>query len=111
MLVEENPGATWEYGCMITRLVHEGKPLAGLITPVFSCKVLGHWAYAIAAGGFVFTFVVSDHEATVAEPAFLQLDGTLRVPCKEFTQIPFLMRHAMAIMKTNMGKELPGGKA
>jgi hypothetical protein len=110
MLAKEDPGEPWEYGCTVTVVQHEGKPIEALITPLFSGRHQGHWVHTIAAGGFIFAFVVSSHKAVFAELGFLQRNGTLRILHKEITRIPFLAKFATEIVAANKGKQLPGTK-
>lgn len=108
MLVEEDPGEPWEYGCTVTATLHEGQSLDAGVSSPFSGKVRGHWVYKIAAGGFEFAFTVSSHRGSFAELAYLQKNGRLPILRRELTRSRSLMQLASQIMSANKGKQLPG---
>lgn len=109
-LLDENPGEPWEYGCLITGLLHEGQVFKELITPPGLARLDGHHIYTTAIGGFLFSFFVSNHKPAQGEDAFVQKDGTLTILRKEFTEVPFLLNFCLEIGKAQAGKALPGSR-
>lgn len=59
MLLEENPGASDDYGCLILR--RELNQADGSVTPPLKLKFQGNNAYRFVFGGFIWTYIVSNH--------------------------------------------------
>ncbi len=107
MLLAKDAGEPWQYGCMISGLLHEGRPLKDLITSPARGEQIGLRFYGIAIGGFVFTFFVSDQKVDLLVPGFLRQDGGLMVLRRELRDIHFLMQSASKVAEVTRGKPLP----
>jgi hypothetical protein len=110
MLLAQDAGEPWEYGCTITGLLHEGKVFKDLIAPPALAQIDGHDIYTTAIGGFLLSFVVSNHEPVVVRGGLLQKNGRLVILRKEFTKIPFLMTIGVEVARAKGDKPLPGEK-
>src|ERR1017187_4523881 len=110
MLLSGNPGEPWQYGCTVIGLLHEGKPFKDLISSPAWGKVQGHRVYALAVGGFLFSFFVSSHKPDFVEEAFLQKSGSRLVMRQEFTNIPFLVEMGTEVAIATRGRQFPGQK-
>jgi len=108
MLASGNAGEPWEYGCIITRLEHEGALFRDLISPPIWNKIEGHRVYRLAIAGFLFAYFVSNHEADLVAEGFLQKSGEIVVPREEVTDVQFLMEMGVEVAKVKRGKSLPG---
>lgn len=107
MLLAEDPGEPWQYGCTIMRLLHDGKTFAGVISSPAAAKNDGHHLHAVVVDGFVFSFCVSSHKPRSIERGFLQKDGRLVILAREFTDVPFLSEMARAVKTAVGGRDLP----
>ncbi len=108
MLVAENPGEPWEYGCAIIGILHGGNVFKELITQPASGKIEGHHVYAIAIGGFGFAFFVSSHKPDFIGDGFIQRDGQLYTLRREIAEIPYLMQLGSEVSGATQGRWIPG---
>ena len=110
MLLSEDTGEPWQYGCTVIQLLHESKVFKDLISSPARGKVQDHRVYALAIGGCLFSFFVSSHKPVFVEEAFLQKNGSLLVMRQEFTNIPFLMEMGVEVAIATKGRQFPGKK-
>jgi hypothetical protein len=107
MLVAEDPGEPWRYGCTVLRLLNDGRPFNGLVSSAARAKMKGYHLHGIAADGFVFSFCVSSHEPHFLNPGFLQKDGRLVVLTRELRDVPFLSQMANTVNAAMGDRALP----
>jgi hypothetical protein len=110
MLQVEDPGEPWQYGCLIARLLHEGKPFKDSISPPVPGKYKDHHIYVMAITGFLFYYMVSSHRPAIVDEAFLRKDGSIVIDQKEITEFPFLLEIGSRIGEAARGRTLPGTK-
>lgn len=82
MLLDENPGAPYEYGCiMVAFLNKSGKLLVEVMQEPILEKVDGHTVYKFLFAGCDWWFVVSRHSNNFKyKDCFLQRNGKLVIP-------------------------------
>jgi hypothetical protein len=82
MLLAQDPGEPYEYGCWMAAISSEMNPLSQVILAPTSTprKVLGHSCYRSVLGGMFWCYFVSSHMRQFNQPQmFLSKEGHLRV--------------------------------
>lgn len=107
MLLSENPGEPYDYGCVLLMLMLDKKTLFNPLSPPERARMIGHRVYWFQAGGFMWTFLVSKHAITFPfRSHLLQKSGTLRVECCLAEDVPLVAREARRIGAALRGKGL-----
>jgi hypothetical protein len=101
-----DPGDSWQYGCRIVALKHEGKVIPITSTPV-PANGMGSECYAFVIAGMVWYFFVSDQPLKNHEKYFLQKDGTLVIQEQEFWDNHFI-REGATRMRSKYGLKWKG---
>ena len=75
-LLNEDPGSSHRYGCIMCALVHAGKVQQDLVLQPTRVRFSGTVGYQFIFGGLVWLYVVSGHRTKMGiESGFLQEDG------------------------------------
>ncbi len=83
-LLDEDPGPSERYGCIMCAVLHEGKIQQDLVLQPERVRFSGLSGYRFVFGGLVWIYVVSGHRSSTGiERGFLQEDGRAVVPMKE----------------------------
>jgi hypothetical protein len=104
MLVEENPGKPWEYGCFIAALRKPGS-VKGMVKFPGQLRIEGHRGYHLVVWGLLWFFVVSSHAARLSgKDSFLSGRGDLPIHVSDETAEAFFADVARELTKA--GKKL-----
>jgi hypothetical protein len=77
MLEAEDPGESWQYGCLASLLNHAGEPLRGIFSQPLGGKRFGHHSYGYTIAGMYWVqFATSHPPEEELLKAVLQSDGT-----------------------------------
>lgn len=88
MLLADDLGDAWQYGCMMIALFHEGKMVRDLIDQPIRRRVVQRTCYRFIFGGLAWLFFVASHRSAVnIETASLDTSGTLRLFKKELSEV------------------------
>lgn len=82
MLLAEDPGEEWEYGCILQSVPRDHEAFAKIIvTPAATPKKLfGHDCYVMVVAGLIWRFMVSDDMSSFPfRELFLTKDGMLQI--------------------------------
>lgn len=93
MLINENPGRYYEYGCLQFAVRMNDKKLAdGLIMPPALFKVDSFRTCRFTFGGLIWVYIISSHNNMYRWKDFFLLEsGRLTIHKKNFEDIKFLM--------------------
>lgn len=98
MILDGNPGEPHQYGCLISRFLCEGKPLAGFIHTPEEISLRGHTCYRFIFAGHMWVFFLSSHQSDhKLVEAFLSKSGNL-------TTIPLESKHSERFL-ANLARE------
>jgi hypothetical protein len=91
MLLEEDPGEPWQYGCFFTAVMLGTSPADVIFAPS-PVSHEGYDCWRLVMGGFLLTYTVSSHAMPPGIVAtFLQREGTMVISRKELHEIPYLL--------------------
>src|SRR3989338_1861754 len=80
MLRAEDTGQTWQYGCLMFSLLHEGQLQTDLIIQPSWTRVDNVFAYRFVFGGYIWLFCVANHQSSrKLETMSLHPSGELRL--------------------------------
>lgn len=101
MLLAENPGKYYEYGCMQIAIIMDKNKIAdGLIMPPAFFKKDGFRLCRFTFGGLIWIYVISNHNEQYPWKEFFLLDsGRLTIHKKMFEDIKFLMDFSFDLKK------------
>lgn len=92
MLRTSNGGLAEEFGCIMSVITHDSKPLTGLVVPPTRARFAGHRAYRFVFGGMGFVYVVTrTHLPAALKAAFTQENGDTVVRLQPVTEMGYLM--------------------
>jgi hypothetical protein len=96
MLLAENPGEPWRYGCIATLLSHVGEPMLGIFSQPNRTKLLGHSCYRLVLAGMHWYIFVSSHKPNrIVDSLFLVPSGTWTIFHGEIFDFPYLREQVM----------------
>lgn len=102
-LLNKNPGAANEYGCLMFALQHEGKIVKDLVVEPTWSRLSGQKCYRFVFGGFAWLYVMSSHALPkVITDRYLSLDGVCTVQMQEISKMKFLVD--TAVQMRDLGK-------
>jgi hypothetical protein len=98
MLLDEDAGEPWQYGCITTLLDHQREPLIGIFSQPSLTKRFGHYAYEYTLGGGIhwIQFVTSHPPERMISDFVLTKDGQLvffRGEITNFAKLRSLVDH------------------
>ncbi len=64
LLLSENPGIPWQYGCLMFALMHENQIQEDLIVQPTLTKIDNVFGYRFVFGGFMWVYTVGSHQST-----------------------------------------------
>lgn len=101
MLLLENPGKDYEYGCMQFAVIMDNNKVAdGLIMPPALFRVDGFRLCRFTFGGLIWVYVISNHNKQYRWKEFFLLEsGRLTIHKKMFEDIKYLMDFAFDLKK------------
>jgi len=98
MLLSDDPGRYYEYGCMLAALFAEGKLVEDLIMKPEQYRKEGHEVVQLICGGFIWLFIISSHmEKFPHKESFLSSEGRLVIYKKDIFNIKFFKDFASEI--------------
>jgi hypothetical protein len=78
LLLSDNTGIPWQYGCLMFALLHEDKIQEDLIVQPTQIKIDNVFGYRFVFGGFIWLYMVGSHRSTKRiETASLNPTGEL----------------------------------
>ena len=90
LLMSNNPGLSWQYGCVMCALISNQGILDDMMIQPDRLKLHGHTAYRFIFGGFMWIYIVSNHvPPTTIQSAFLHSDGTMSILVKDFESVKY----------------------
>lgn len=93
MLLTEQPGEPYEYGCIIIATPSVQDTLQCMIMPPEPLRVDGHRCYRFLLGGLFWVFVVSSHShQLVQRDIFLTKDGSLPIYKENEKSVEFIRK-------------------
>lgn len=97
MLLNNNPGNFYEYGCLISAMVNDKDELIDdLIWLETDFRIECHRCFRLVFGGFIWIFFISSLKPPeIASKAFLQNSGDLVIMKANLSDIDFMMRNAV----------------
>lgn len=102
LVLAEDPGEPFRYGCAIIEVVYEDKRIPGLIMQPTSARLGSHRIWRIIVDGLLLLFCVSNHDAPAEiRPLFLKPDGSMLILLEELTKLDFLYRYACELADAN----------
>jgi hypothetical protein len=106
LLLLEDYGLTWQYGCIMYALISDQSVLTDLIIQPDRMKCNGHLVYRFIFGGFIWLFFVSNH-ATPKEVQsyFTSQNNSTKILFKDVEKLPYLRDLAVKLFKN---KKLDG---
>ena len=103
MILNEDPGEYYEYGCVMIMLIDESKPMDSLILQPDLVKYEGYRIYRFIFGSIIWLFFVSSHTQNFAhKELFLNKSGKIIIFKKEMGDLPFFQEIAKELL--NAGK-------
>ena len=88
LLLNDDAGRPWQYGCMMFALRHEGRVQQDLVYPPIRVRINEVPCYRFIFGGFAWLYFVASHgHARKVETASLDRSGTLRLFMKEIGDV------------------------
>lgn len=88
LLLRDDPGHPWQYGCVMFTLLHERRVQQDLIYPPIRVRVSEVPCYRFIFGGFAWLYFVASHpHARKIELASLDLSGELRLFKKDISEV------------------------
>ena len=98
MLLNNDPGETNEYGCIMVATMHEGKHIDSLILQPELKRIDGQISYRFVFGGFWWLFFCSSHAPNKKlSNVFLQKDGIGYVFRKELNSAEHVVQFAAEV--------------
>ena len=102
MLLSEDPGEPWRYGCIATLLKHVGEPMLGIFAQPERTKLLGHSCYRLVLAGMHWYIFVSSHQPrSIVDSLFLVPSGTWTLFHGEIFDFPYLRAQVMDLRRQN----------
>ena len=101
MLLNENPGRYYEYGCMqVAVITDESKVINGLIMPPVCVRVHGYRHFRFTFGGIIWIYVVSNHNSQFRwKNFFITEDGVVTILKRNIRDIKYIMDFGSQIKK------------
>jgi hypothetical protein len=100
MLLDENPGEPWRYGCIATLLSHVDEPMLGIFSQPERIKLLGHSCYRLVLAGMHWYIFVSSHKPrSIVDSLFLLPSGTWTLFRGEIFDFPYLRAQVMELRR------------
>ena len=98
LLIDDDPGQPWQYGCLMFALVHEGAVVEDLMVQPTEVRLEGVPCYRFVFGGHFWLYFVAKHQhPRKLETASLDPSGELRIRKKSIAEIEYI---------TDFGREL-----
>ena len=104
MLLMDDPGDVYDYGCIVTFIPSTYKIMRKVIYPPerIPTKVIGHTCYRAIFGGLIWAFFVSSHLKYFPYPeAFLSKEGTMRIYRAEGKAKEFIKQIGKELVEAN----------
>jgi len=91
LLLTENPGEPWRYGCNLTALFIDGSHVPDIIVPPIQLSMYGHETHHLVIAGFLLSFIVASHRPLkgIVDTAMNET-GRFVLSRAEVIDIPFL---------------------
>ena len=97
-LIDEVPGPSERYGCVICAIIHEGAVQRDLVLQPERVRFSGLHGYRFVFGGLVWIYVVSSHKSTAGiERGFLLEDGRAVILMKKLCDFDDLIQMGSAL--------------
>lgn len=91
MLLAEDIGIPWKYGCMMFSLMHEGRIQNDLIVQPTWTRVDNVLGYRFVFGGHLWVYLVASHQSSKKlETISLEPSGELRLLLSDLFSAPFI---------------------
>jgi hypothetical protein len=91
LLLKEDTGIPWQYGCLMFALTHEDQVQEDLIVQPTWTRIDGIFGYRFVFGGFVWVYIVGNHQtAKRLETESLHPSGELRILKSELADATFI---------------------
>lgn len=101
MIINRDPGETWDYGCVIIMLTEGNQPFDGMIAQPEPLRIDGHRCYRFVLGGCFWIFVVSNHARNfLHRELFLDKSGILMIPVISAKDTELMRQYAKVLMET-----------
>jgi hypothetical protein len=106
MLISQDPGSSYDYGCVLLRLEISGnKPMDEIIRPPDSIRSHGYKCFRFLLGGYLWIFVVSKHSQSFPyRELFLSEDGKLTLHVRPAENMGLIKGFAALLAKRRKGK-------
>jgi hypothetical protein len=93
MLLSEHLGESWQYGCLMFAMMHEGKMVEDVMLQPTPSRVTGVAGYRFVFGGHLWAFMVTGHKRNhPLEGGSLLPTGEMRVLLTDIMSMTFLTR-------------------
>jgi hypothetical protein len=100
LLLRNDPGEPWQYGCMMLVVFHEGLVVRDLVDQPIRRRVQGLTCYRFIFGGLAWLyFVGSQRSSQGLETASLDPSGTLRLFRKDLPEINDIAQFASTLAR------------
>lgn len=90
LLISDNPGLPWQYGCVICSLIADETILTDLMIQPDRLRLHGHNAYRFVFGGFMWIYFASNHiPPTPIQSAFLDQTGKMTMLVRSIESVKY----------------------
>jgi hypothetical protein len=91
LIITEDPGIPWQYGCFMYALVHDGRMQEDLVVQPTPSRLDDVPCYRFVFGGHVWLYFVASHQhAKKLESASLDPSGELRLVMKNLGDLNYI---------------------
>jgi hypothetical protein len=85
LILSNDTGLTWQYGCSMVGLIADDAVLTDVMIQPNRLKLQGHTGYRFVFGGFIWIYFASNHKPPIQiQPAFLSPAGNMTILVKNF---------------------------
>lgn len=100
LLVNDDPGQPWQYGCLMFSLVHDGAVVEDLMVQPTEVRLDGVPCYRFVFGGHFWLYFVAKHQhPRKIEAVSLDVSGELRIRRKNIAEIKYITDFGSALAK------------
>lgn len=93
LLMSNDTGLPWQYGCVMCGLIDDKAVLTDLMIQPDRFKLHGHTAYRFVFGGFMWIYLASNHTPPAPiQSAFLSSAGTMTILMKNIESVEYFER-------------------
>lgn len=100
LLLSDDPGLSWQYGCVMCGLVADEGVLTDLMIQPDRLKLRGQTAYRFIFGGFMWIYIVSSHAPpNPIGSSFLSPAGKMTILVKHIENVKYFESLAIDLIK------------